>query len=226
MTKQSFEELLPKSFRTYYRSQADKIGIPVKTACGKFKRQFIRPSFPELNGEVNLHLGCASVNHPKFINIDGRPGPHIHYVRPLDNLSPFRNNCVDLIYASHCLEHFPHARVSQVLAEWFRVLKKGGILRLSVPDFDLLLNIYKENGNELSTIIGILMGAQNYKFNFHMTVFNRSSLENLLRATGFKQIQEWQPGCCEFTSFDDCSAWQLIINGKHYPVSLNIEAVK
>ena len=220
-------KIVPKFFGTRQRSQWLEVKSEVKTVYGKLKRQFLRPPFPKVeNGEVNLHLGCGSINHPRFINIDGLPAPHIHYIRGIDDLSPFRDNSVNLIYACHCLEHFPYANVPKVMSEWFRVLKDDGILRLSVPDFDLLIDIYKENLNDVNTIIGPLMGGQDYKFNFHMTVFNRLSLEILLKNIGFKLIQKWQPGSCELTTFDDFSDYKILINGKYYPVSLNIEAVK
>jgi SAM-dependent methyltransferase len=221
------KKTLPTSFRDRYRSQWRKFEIEAKTAWGKIQRQFMRPPFPKLaNEEINLHLGCGSVNHPKFINIDGLPAPHIHYIRPIDNLAPFKDNSVNLVYACHCLEHFSHLKVSEVLAEWLRVLKKDGILRLSVPDFDLLLDIYKENGNDINTILLPLMGGQNYKFNFHMILFNFSSLESLLKKTGFRQVEKWQPGACELTTLDDWSNRKILINGKYYPVSLNIQAIK
>jgi predicted SAM-dependent methyltransferase len=220
-------KILPKSFRDHYRPQWRKLSQEFQIICGKIKRQFIRPPFPKLeDGSVNLHLGCGSVYHPKFINIDGLPAPHVHYVRVIDDLSPFGNKSVDLIYACHCLEHFPHGKVPEVLSEWFRVLKDGGVLRLSVPNFDLLLDIYKENGRDINTILGIVMGNQNYKFNFHMTIFNRSSLQDLLKTTGFKHVQEWQPSSCELTTFDDYSNYTASINSRDYPVSLNVEAVK
>jgi predicted SAM-dependent methyltransferase len=224
----SYKTVISQEFRNQYRTQWYEFILESKTILGKFKRQVIRPSFPQLeNGEINLHLGCGSINHPKFINIDGLPAPHIHYIRAIDNLSPFRDNSVALIYACHCLEHFPHASVPRVLAEWFRVLKLGGTLRISVPDFDLLLDIYKANGNELNmTLVESIMGGQNYKFNFHMAIFNRSSLEGMLRSTGFKEIQLWQPGSSELNTFNDWSNYKVLINGKHYPLSLNIEAVK
>ena len=178
------------------------------------------------NGRVYLHLGSGGVNHPSFINIDAIPASHIHYVRPIDNLSLFSDASVDLIYACHCLEHFSHLKISSVLSEWYRVLKFGGLLRLSVPDFDFLLEIYKESGNDLDSILGVLMGGQDYKYNFHMTAFNRRSLANLLTATGFRQTQEWHPGSGELTTFQDFSDYKLQINGKSYPISLNLEAVK
>lgn len=227
-------KIVPKFFRDRYRPlwhniqpEINSITVEIQSVFAKLKRQFLRPPFPKLkNEQINLHLGCGSINHSSFINIDGLPAPHIHYVRAIDNLSPFRDDSVDLIYACHCLEHFPYHKVPRVLAEWFRVLKHNGVLRLSVPNFDLLLDIYKDNGNNVNTILGPLMGGQDYKFNFHMTVFNRSSLESLLKDTGFKLVQEWQPDSCELTTFDDFSTYKSIIHEKHYRVSLNIEALK
>jgi predicted SAM-dependent methyltransferase len=55
---------------------------------------------------MRLHLGCGNINYPDFINVDLMPASHVHYVRGINNLKPFKNNSVDLIYACHCLEHF------------------------------------------------------------------------------------------------------------------------
>ncbi|HAG81035.1 MAG TPA: hypothetical protein DCL61_07650 [Cyanobacteria bacterium UBA12227] len=218
---------LPINFRDRYRSIWHTFVLELETLYGKTMKSIVRPPLPQLeDGSVNLHLGCGSVNHPKFINIDGLPASHIHYIRAIDNLSPFKNNSVNLIYACHCLEHFPYAKVPKVLAEWFRVLKPSGVLRLSVPDFDLLLDVYSKNGNDLNSISGALMGGQNYKFNFHMAVFNRISLEEHLRSAGFKEVQEWTPGSSDLTTFEDWSDRKIFINGQYYPVSLNIEAMK
>jgi len=193
----------------------------------KIKRRLIKPPLPKLeDGEVNLHLGCGHINHPKFINIDLLVAPHIHYVRPIDDLSVFKNKSVNLVYACHCLEHFSHVKTPRVLAEWFRVLKNDGILRLSVPDFDLLLDIYKVAGNNINVVLPPLFGGQEYKLNFHMTAFNHSSLEELLKEAGFRNIQKWEPKSSELTSIDDFSDYVFEIRGKKYPVSLNLEATK
>jgi predicted SAM-dependent methyltransferase len=223
----SWTKYLPESFRNRYGTPWYEFKLEVQITLGKLKRLFNRPSFSTLKGEKQyLHLGCGPVNHPKFINIDGVPSPHIHYVRAIDNLALFKNNSVDLIYACHCLEHFSPQRVPLILNEWFRVLKEGGILRLSVPDFDLLLNIYKENRNNIKIILPYLLGGQNDKFNSHKILFTASSLEDYLKSAGFKSIQKWQPGSSELTTFNDWSGRPIYTNGKPYPVSLNLEAIK
>ena len=223
----SVVKFIPIPIRDRYRLRWHDFKLKLLIDSEKIKRQFFRPAFPDVeNGSVNLHLGCGPVDHPNFINIDGLPAPHIHYVRAIDDLSPFKTGSADLIYASHCLEHFSHLNVAQVLAEWFRVLKKGGILRLSVPDFDLLLKIYQENSFDIDTILGPLMGGQDYQYNFHMVAFNKNKLEILLANAGFCEVREWLPGSSEFTTFDDYSIGSVNVNSTDYSVSLNIEAVK
>jgi len=221
------KEKLPLSFRGKYRRNWKRLQLETQIVTGGISRIFHRLPLPENpDGSVNLHLGCGEINHPKFINIDAVSAPHIHYVRQIDDLSLFKDDTVDFIYASHCLEHFSHKYIHKVLAEWYRSLKKGGVLRLSVPDFDSLLDIYMNSGNDINRIIGFLMGAQNYKYNFHRTIFTKSSLSLLLKNTGFVEVKEWTPFSGDLTTFSDCSRLTVSINGRDCPVSLNLEAVK
>jgi predicted SAM-dependent methyltransferase len=55
---------------------------------------------------------------------------------------------VDFIYSSHILEHYGRTEFMNVLREWHRVLKVGGTLRISVPDFRACAKIYYERGLE------------------------------------------------------------------------------
>ena len=50
------------------------------------------------------------------------------------NARPFRDNTAEAIYGGEVLEHFTAADGRRFLAECFRVIKPGGILRLRVPD--------------------------------------------------------------------------------------------
>lgn len=193
----------------------------------KFIRVFVRPALPNSTKfGTNIHLGCGSINHEAFINVDGFPFPHVHYIRDIRDLSVFDDNSVDLIYASHCLEHFYYAEILSVLKEWQRVLKKGGILRISVPDLDLLLKIYYDNEINPDYIIPQLLGGQNNKYNFHYMVFNKNNLTIKLDEAGFSNIKRWTPNSSPMTTFNDFSGYLKDVNGKKYPVSLNLEAKK
>ena len=55
---------------------------------------------------------------------------------------PFANGTFDCVYHSHVLEHIDRGNALPFLQECFRVLKPGGILRVVVPDLELLTNNY------------------------------------------------------------------------------------
>lgn len=90
---------------------------------------------------MKLHLGCGWRNFGKdWIHIDGGDYPHLDY-KDITNL-PFENDSVDLIYSSHVIEYFDRSEVNYLLTEWLRVLKKNGKLRIAVPDFEKMSELY------------------------------------------------------------------------------------
>lgn len=55
---------------------------------------------------------------------------------------PFGDNEVDYIFTSHFVEHIKYYRVLDLLREMYRVLKKGGVTRISVPDISIITKKY------------------------------------------------------------------------------------
>lgn len=160
------------------------------TLFEEVKRELLPPKLPNNpEGKVYIHLGCGPINAQGFINVDIRPYSHIHYIQEVENLSIFPHEYADLIYASHILEHISHNKISAVLKEWWRVLKRGGILRISVPDFEKIINIYLSERKDIKSIIGPLMGGQDNSYNFHKSVFNEHYLKELLLLTGFREVR-------------------------------------
>lgn len=191
------------------------------------KREILSPKLPKNpNGKIYIHLGCGAINAQGFINVDLRPFSHVHYIQEVENLSIFPDEYADLIYASHVLEHISHSKLSEVLQEWQRVLKKGGILRISVPDFEKLVNVYFSERNDIKSIIGPLMGGQDNSYNFHKSVFNENYLKELLLLSGFREVRHWKPEEVELHSFEDWASHPIKVKTTEYLISLNIEAVK
>lgn len=116
--------------------------LPAYWRLLRFSRGVPWPVDPK--GRTLLHLGCGRINAPGYTNIDAQPLPHVHFVKSVYPLNFIETNSVDLVYASHVLEHFPYAELPRVLTDWHRVLKKGGILRLGVPNLDVLFEIYSD----------------------------------------------------------------------------------
>jgi len=177
---------------------------------------------------MKLHLGCGKRYIPGFVHIDAINHPHVNHVASIDNLHFIDNDSVDLIYNCHVLEHFKRCEVMHVLNEWKRVLKPGGVLRISVPDFASLCDVYQRHGNQLKLVIGPLFGRQDYLYNIHYNAFDYQTLSNALGEAGFGQVRRYDWRETEHATIDDYS--QAYIphmdkeNGIH--ISLNIECVK
>jgi len=58
---------------------------------------------------------------------------------------PEADGCVDALYTSHMLEHLERNRVMNFLKEARRVLRKGGIIRVAVPDIRHHIDKYLED---------------------------------------------------------------------------------
>lgn len=178
---------------------------------------------------MKLHLGCGPRHIPGFLHVDARPAPHVDIVGPVEKL-PLEDNSVSLIYASHVLEHFGRFAYKEVLREWFRVLKSGGILRLSVPDFAVCAAIYYENGLEdgLSGLIGLIIGGQRNEHDFHKMIFDEDFLRRDLLDIGFRKVRRWNWRATEHVGVDDYSQAYLphLDKEKGKLMSLNIEAIK
>jgi predicted SAM-dependent methyltransferase len=113
-----------------------KIGAAIRY----FKKRPL-PKNPEK--PVLIHIGCGEFNDKRYINVDTRPGWHIHYVDSIENCEKlFPANYADLIYTCQVLEHVSHLKLLKTIRGLFRCLKGGGILRLSVPDFDTIIKMY------------------------------------------------------------------------------------
>lgn len=67
--------------------------------------------------------------------------PHV-LARDLTKGIPFPDNTFEVLYHSHVLEHIPPAIAPVFIADCFRVLKPGGVVRIAVPDLEQIAREY------------------------------------------------------------------------------------
>lgn len=176
---------------------------------------------------MKLHLGCGKRYIAGFVHIDAVDYPHIDHVATIDNLSFIPDNSVELIYNCHVLEHFKRRDVDRVLKEWRRVLKPGGTLRVSVPDFSKLCEVYQRE-NRIELVIGALFGRQDYLYNIHYNVFDFASLAQSLVQAGFVNVRPYDWRATEHADVDDFSQAYIPHMDKEHGtlISLNVECDK
>lgn len=176
---------------------------------------------------MKLHLGCGSTHIDGYTNIDIRYLPNVDSVDNVRFLRRFEENSVDVIYASHVLEHFSRWDVSSVLNRWYALLKPNGVLRLAVPDFESICNYYIKTKN-LRKISGMLYGGQDVEENYHKWIWDFDSIKKELIDCKFRNIRLYDWKQTEHSNIDDYSQSYLPHLDKENGqlMSLNVEATK
>ena len=176
---------------------------------------------------MKLHLGCGEKYIEGFIHVDLLEFDHIDYKTSIDKLYFAADDSIELIYASHLLEHVGRHEFKNVLAEWYRALKPSGVLRIAVPDFEALISHYRINHN-LQEVLGLLIGGQKDEYDYHKMIFDEEFLKEALVNVGFKDVYKYDWRETEHNDLDDFSQAYLphMDKEKGMLMSLNMEAVK
>lgn len=146
---------------------------------------------------VDRHIDPASVQKAK----------HVDGIARREDVYPLQDGdrSCDEVRASHILEHFSHRQTLDVVKEWARVLKPGGILKIAVPNFDKIVQMYSD-GSDLN-VESYLMGSHTDGDDHHGAIFNEQKLRGLMKLAGLVNIRPWT------SEIDDCAK---------LPVSLNL----
>lgn len=109
-----------------------------------------------------LNLGCGSRLHNDWINVDLVSSNKNVIAHNLLNGIPFIDNEFDAVYHSHVLEHFSREDGKKFIAECYRVLKSGEIIRIAVPDLEQIVKNYLSSLE--SALAGDSESALNYEW--------------------------------------------------------------
>lgn len=151
--------------------------------------------------EIKLNIGAGPTIIPGWTPIDRRFGTEAF------PLPQYADDSVDEIRCSHMLEHLSFRDVPKALEEWKRVLRPGGRIRLSVPDFAKI----SSTADLDPAWPYYLMGGQENDEDFHRSVFDEGRLAAYLVNAGLVNINHWE------SPNTDTAA---------HPISLNLEAFK
>src|SRR6185436_2340166 len=170
---------------------------------------------------LRLHIGGTQQKAGWKI-LNAQPGPGVDYVGDCVDLGRFADESVEEIYASHVLEHLGYVeKLPAALAGFHRVLRKGGVARISVPDFEVLCRLFLDSRLTLAHrfhIMRMAFGGQNDPFDFHGVGLTFEFLDDYLRSAGFSRVER----VSEFGLFEDSSSLKFAES----PISLNVVAYK
>ncbi|KAF0748956.1 hypothetical protein AaE_007183, partial [Aphanomyces astaci] len=179
------------------------------------------PLLLHIGGHVRTNLENVYRQGWTVVNI--QPLPHVDLVREMKHLHGIADSSVSAIYSSHALEHCGYgahaADVEATLAEWFRVLKPGGALFVSVPDLSVLATLFVDptlTPHERFHVMRMIYGGQVDAHDFHKVGFNKDILNSFLAQAGFCNVTTVR----SFGLFQDTS--DLVFHNKS--ISLNVIA--
>lgn len=168
---------------------------------------------------LRLHIG-GKESKPGWSIFNVQPGPNVDFIGNCTDLSMFPDMSCEEIYASHVLEHLSYRdEILPTLQGIHRVLKPGGLLRVAVPDLDVLCRLFIDPSltvNDRFHVMRMMFGGQVDAYDLHKIGFNFEFMEGYLKKVGFHSIRK----VTDFGLFDDASR----IRFAGTPISLNVEA--
>lgn len=139
--------------------------------------------------------GLLSPKQQQFVMTVRREG--IRYANAINSI-PHRDGSVEVVYTCHMLEHLDRREARRFLAEVRRVLTRGGIIRVAVPDLRFHVENYLGQGDAdrfvedlfmatprttglIAKIRYLLVGERH-----HLWMYDGESLCRLLAEVGFR----------------------------------------
>ena len=156
-----------------------------------------------------------------WINYNVQKKPNVDIVGNINDLSQFKNESIEEIYASHIIEHVDQKSIKNTFKDIFRILKKEGKFYVSVPDMDVLCHFFVSplaNKKIKFHTMRMIFGGQVDNFDYHYFGWNYEFMNDYLLEAGFFEIRKVD----SFGLFEDTSDYKPY----GFPISLNVVAIK
>jgi predicted SAM-dependent methyltransferase len=146
-----------------------------------------------LQGHTRLHLGCGNHLLAGWANLDFGVADGVircDLTQPL----PVDPESIDAIFTEHFIEHITRAEAQRLLADCHRVLKRGGVMRISTPNLEALVEQYRLRRTTEWSDVGWAPDSPCALLNEglrswgHQYVYDADELGAMLAAAGFSSI--------------------------------------
>ena len=134
------------------------------------------------------NIGAGSFRHQAWTNVDHesdwyRDARRNNIGIDWDLLSltpiPVEDNSAEIVYSSHTIEHITDEAAQNIFNESYRILRKGGVFRVTTPNIDIEFRAYKENDRHYFYWIDMYSIPENYR---------RAKLNKPLNEASIQQI--------------------------------------
>jgi SAM-dependent methyltransferase len=147
-------------------------------------------------GVKRLNWGCGASGVPGWVNSDRKEGPGIDVSADIGDGLPFESESFDYAVAIHALPEVPYDDLVPVLEELRRILKRGGVLRVALPDLEKGVAAYQRGDRDYFLVpdedwddLGSKLIVQLVWYGYSRMLFVAGFVEELLRKSGFEQVR-------------------------------------
>jgi hypothetical protein len=156
---------------------------------------------------MKFYVGSRDLKPDGYLSVDIDPANKPDIVADIKDMHTVANDACEEIYASHVLEHLEWPDSFKALAEFARVLRRDGLLRVSVPDVRLLLEM--------------LVSGESDFHEQHRYGFTERMLRSLLTILGLGDFDWWSS-----TLSEGAAGWCPANGGAKVAISVNVSARK
>jgi predicted SAM-dependent methyltransferase len=142
-----------------------------------------------------LNWGCGTEPPDGWINCDIKEGPGIDISCDIRDGLPLEDSSLDYVVSIHALPELPYPDLEPALVELRRVLKPGGVLRLSLPDLDKAIRAYLDSDagyflipDDDARSLGGKLIVQMTWYGYSKSMYTFDFTEEILFGAGFRRV--------------------------------------
>lgn len=228
--KKTVKKVLSLSPYGVYEIYRDK-----KALIKRIKRQkTIIDNYINNNNVKKMQVGCGSNVLEGWLNTDLNDSDCIAFL-DAGRAFPIQSDSFDYIYSEHLFEHLTVDQQINMLVESFRILKKGGIMRIATPNLDFLFKLYSDphttkhldyveyaihSSSYLQPVKNFIINTEehhNYVINNffkawgHQMIHNFSSIKKLAMQCNYTSVRECNVGESEVSFLQNIEKHGTII---------------
>ena len=138
------------------------------------------------NKTLKLYVGARKIRPDGFCTLDLDPRMEPDIVADVCKMTEIENGCCEEVIANAVLEHIDWPDGFLAIAELVRIIKVGGILKISVPDIATYCQLLLNNDSSKFHVMGIMfgIGGRANKFEQHRYGYTAAMLCEILQLLG------------------------------------------
>lgn len=189
--------------------------VPHMLARGHLARRRIVARHVAATPHPRLQIGAGPLSLPGWLNSDLRCGDiYLDLLRPL----PLPDATFAYVYGEHVIEHVTERAGIRLLRELHRIMRPGGVIRLTTPDLRKIIALYEDRNPVISQrdyarfldgitysehqrgaqVLNTFMRAWGHRF-----VYDAAELTAKLLEAGFEDVRAQEMGTSEHPLLQD-----------------------